>query len=152
MSLKKVETPQCIVHSAFKTDVFIGNQQQDAHELLVTVLNTLQEIKIPVPATNNNAATDVIDHASVVGKSHAEMENHNGISKKGKQKKTGKSIFYPSSGSNINTNTQNVSSSSSFVSNGFKSTSKSERLDQGPQHTKGESANHGNIPGGKQQL
>jgi len=116
----------------------------------VTVLNTLQEIKIPVPVTSNNATTDVIDHASVVGKSHAEMENLNGISKKGKQKKTGKSIFYPGSSSSINSNPSNLSSSSSsFVSNGFRSSAKPERIDPGSQHTKGESANYGNMPGGK---
>ena len=133
-----------------KRNLFLGNQQQDAHELLVTVLNTLQEIKIPVPVTSNNATTDVIDHASVASKSHAEMEHHNGISKKGKQKKTGKSIFYPGSGSSINSNAPNLSSSSSsFVSNGFRSTAKLDRIDPGSQHTKGESANHGNMQGGK---
>lgn len=89
--------------------MFEGNQQQDAHELLVTVLNTLQDIKIPVPVLNNSAALDVIDHAPNNGKGH-EMEYCNGNGKKGKQKKTGKSIFYPN----------NIHSSNSLVSNGYK--------------------------------
>ena len=111
-----------------------GNQQQDAHELLVTVLNTLQDIKIPVPASNNIATADVIDHPSGGGKTHGETESHNGGGKKGKQKKTGKSIFYSGSGSSIQCNSTNSlsSSSSSFVSNGFRSSpSKTDYTDSG---------------------
>ena len=115
----------------------------------MTVLNTLQDIKIPVPVTCNNATADVIDHASVVAKSQAEADIHNGFGKKGKLKKSGKSIFYPGSGSNINSNAANVSSSSSYVSNGFRSTIKSERIETGIQNPKAESANYANIPGGK---
>ena len=46
-----------------------------------------------MPLANDSAAIDVIDHAPNGGKGH-EMENCNGSGKKGKQKKTGKSIFY----------------------------------------------------------
>ena len=111
-----------------------GNQQQDAHELLVTVLNTLQDIKIPVPASNNIATADVIDHPSGGGKTHGETESHNGGGKKGKQKKAGKSIFYSGSGSSLQCNSTNSlsSSSSSFVSNGFRSSpSKTDYTDSG---------------------
>ena len=116
-------------------------------------MNTLQDIKIPVPVTNNIATTDVIDHALVGGKGHSELENHNGGGKKGKQKKSGKSIFYSGSGSSIQCNTPNSlsSSSSSFVSNGFRSSpSKSDQLDSGAVYTKGASTNlHGHVPGGE---
>ena len=111
----------------------IGNQQQDAHELLVTVLNTLQDIKIPVPTTNNIATTDVIDHASVGCNSQSEKENI-GSGKKGKQKKTSKSIFYTNSGgSSVQCSSSNSlsSSSSSFVSNGFRSPTKSDQITSG---------------------
>ena len=112
-------------------------------------MNTLQDIKIPVPATNNIATTDVIDHASA-SKSHGEMENHNGGGKKGKQKKSGKSIFYPGSGSNVNCNPPNSSSSNSFVSNGFRASPKSDQVEQGPQYTKAPTANlHGSMSVGK---
>ena len=64
--------------------MFECNQQQDAHELLVTVLNTLKDIKIPVPVIRTIATNDVIDSVSTV-KSHCEAENHNG-EKKGNRK------------------------------------------------------------------
>ena len=103
-----------------------------------------------MPVSNNSATTDVIDHASNVGKSHSEMENHNGGSKKGKQKKTGKSIFYPNSGSTANCNAPSSSSSSSFVSNGFKSSPKADQIDSGSQNTRVTSSSiHGSVAGGK---
>ena len=118
---------------------FLGNQQQDAHELLVTVLNTLQDIKIPVPV-QNNTATDVIDHA-ISGRGHGEIENHNGGVKKGKQKKTGKSIFYPGVVSIAHSNTTTTSSSSTTtVSNGVRSSS-SDPIDSSSQYTNVASAN-----------
>ena len=117
----------------------LGNQQQDAHELLVTVINTLQDIKIPVSVSNNSASSDVIDHVPNVGKGH-EMENCNGSGKKGKQKKTGKSIFYPN---NVHSN----ASSNSIVSNGYKS-QKQDQLES--QHLKStSSAMHGSVSNGK---
>ena len=117
----------------------LGNQQQDAHELLVTVLNTLQDIKIPVPV-QNNTATDVIDHA-ISGRSQGEIESHNGGVKKGKQKKTGKSIFYPGVVSIAHSNTTTTSSSSTTtVSNGVRSSS-SDPIDSSSQCTNVASAN-----------
>ena len=90
--------------------------------------------------TNNSATSDVIDHVPNTGKGH-EMENCNGSGKKGKQKKTGKSIFYPS---NVHSN---ASSSNSSVSNGYKS-QKSDQVE--PQDSKSTSAAvHGNVSNGK---
>ena len=77
-----------------------------------------------MPLANDSAAIDVIDHAPNGGKGH-EMENCNGSGKKGKQKKTGKSIFYQA---NVHSNTSNISSSNSIVSNGYKS-QKSDQLE-----------------------
>ena len=111
-------------------------------------MNTLQDIKIPVPAISNIATNDVIDHGSTI-KSHCEVENHNG-GKKGKQKKTGKSIFYPGSGSNVNCNPPNSSSSGSHVSNGFRPSTKSDQVELSSQYTKAPSANFpGNVSSGK---
>ena len=88
--------------------------------------------------SNNSASSDVIDHVPNVGKGH-EMENCNGSGKKGKQKKTGKSIFYP----NVHSN----ASSNSIVSNGYKS-QKQDQLES--QHLKSTpSAMHGSVSTGK---
>ena len=103
--------------------------------MLVTVLNTLQDIKIPVPV-QNNTATDVIDHA-ISGRGHGEIETHNGGVKKGKQKKAGKSIFYPGAHSNTTTTS---SSSTTTVSNGVRSSS-SDPIDSSSQCTNVASAN-----------
>ena len=107
--------------------------------MLVTVLNTLQDIKIPVPV-QNNTATDVIDHA-ISGRGQGEIESHNGGVKKGKQKKTGKSIFYPGVVSIAHSNTTTTSSSSTTtVSNGVRSSS-SDPIDSSSQCTNVASAN-----------
>ena len=105
--------------------------------MLVTVLNTLQDIKIPVPV-QNNTATDVIDHA-ISGRGHGEIESHNGGVKKGKQKKTGKSIFYPGVVSIAHSNTTTTSSTTA-VSNGVRSSS-SDPIDSSSQCTNVASAN-----------
>ena len=98
--------------------------------------NTLQDIKIPVPVLNNSAALDVIDHAPNNGKGH-EMEYCNGNGKKGKQKKTGKSIFYPN----------NIHSSNSLVSNGYK-TNKQDQTESQESKLNGATV-HGSVSNGE---
>jgi len=80
--------------------MFEGNQQQDAHELLVTVLNTLQDIKIPAPSPAPNWASD--GHANGVDAvDSAEPPPVVAASqKKSSKKKSGKSIFYGGSQNN----------------------------------------------------
>ena len=107
--------------------MFECNQQQDAHELLVTVLNTLKDIKMPVPVIRSIATNDV----STV-KSHCEAENHNGA-KKGNRK-----ILESHS------NPSNSSSSGSHMSNSFRFSPKSDYVKSSSKCTNAPSAN---LPG-----
>jgi len=125
--------------------MFEGNQQQDAHELLVTVLNTLQDIKIPVPPQQQqqssnlaNGSLDAVDgpaaaagcgmmssSAAAGGVMTAKDE------KKSNKKRGGKSIFY----SNSSSSSQHQTSGGGnlfYVSNGLRSsTSKLDQINNG---------------------
>ena len=103
--------------------MFEGNQQQDAHELLVTVLNTLQDIKIPVPpASLNNGSAAAAAAADAVDSSSSKEDG-----KKSKNKKSGKSIFYSG-----NSSQQQQPTNLFYVSNGLRSsTSKLDQINNG---------------------
>eukprot|EP00093_Oithona_nana_P010118 10118.XXX_122514_124844_1 [CDS] Oithona nana genome sequencing. len=100
--------------------LFEGNQQQDAHELLIALLTTLRDIKIPTtPSTTTKLSTaynhDDIDH-------HSDISNKKEKEKKGKGKKS----FLISNGnhnSSSSTSVKLVSSTPKVVeSNGVSTT------------------------------
>ncbi len=85
--------------------LFEGNQQQDAHELLVCLLTTLQDINIPAAKTSNAAhgvdpaasSEDAVDHAALPPIPP----------KKEKEKKKGKKGFLMSNGHSSSNNSNN---------------------------------------------
>merc|ERR1719348_2672242 len=60
--------------------LFEGNQQQDAHELLVTLLNSLQEVKIPGPVSATSVHSLPGDQGKKLAKKKENL-SQNGLSK-----------------------------------------------------------------------
>ena len=95
--------PSSFLNAVGKMNVmFEGNQQQDAHELLIALLTTLRDIKIP--PSNSSTITK-----SSTAYNHDDIDHHSDISsKKEKEKKgKGKKSFLISNG-NHNNSTSSV--------------------------------------------
>ena len=98
--------PSSFLHAVGKMNsMFEGNQQQDAHELLIALLTMLRDIKVPsTPHVN----------------SHHEDENYDISNKKAdKKSKLGKKSFLTSNGHSNSTSVKLVSSTPKIESNGL---------------------------------
>ena len=69
--------PSALLHSIGRLcPLFEGNQQQDAHELLVTLLTSLQDIRIPESDSQPHHNTEGKYRANLIGKYFSRLPCH----------------------------------------------------------------------------
>jgi len=79
-SCREPVLPSALLHSIGRLcPLFEGNQQQDAHELLVTLLNSLQDVKVPDPVSATSVQS-LPGEGKKLSKKKPELA-HNGLSK-----------------------------------------------------------------------
>jgi len=103
--------PSSLLHSIGRlSPLFEGNQQQDAHELLVTLLNTLQDVELPsLPPQNGTTVGDGRHIAGLDG-------GHVSEGKKLSKKKSSKNFLQTVNGGSSNSTSSLYSSNSTSTS------------------------------------